>query len=305
MFSFILNTLFLITLAPVFPQAIFLDQAINVKLYKDIDTSYSLGPELTAESALTVNLENGEVCFSKNSSKILPIASITKLMSTLIFLENRIQEWDEKILIKEEDLIINSESDNDIEPSGLNIRAGQSIELEDIFMAGLIKSANDTMKILARLINLSSDKNFVYLMNEKAQFLGMKNTIFVEPTGLDAGNKSTAEDIVKLILEIMKQDKIREALKIRTYDFPVFEINGQKNYQRVWNTDKLLGTFVNLTGAKTGYLEESGYCFAGLSNYKDKQLVVILLNAATDQVRFQEAKSLIWWSAENCQNILR
>ena len=103
MFSFILNTLFLITLAPVFPQAIFLDQAINVKLYKDIDTSYSLGPELTAKSALTVNLENGEVCFSKNSSKILPIASITKLMSTLIFLENRIQEWDEKILIKEED----------------------------------------------------------------------------------------------------------------------------------------------------------------------------------------------------------
>ena len=142
-------------------------------------------------------------------------------------------------------------------------------------------------------------------MNEKAQFLGMKNTIFVEPTGLDAGNKSTAEDIVKLVLETMKQDKIREALKIRTYDFPVFEINGQKNYQRVWNTDKLLGTFVNLTGAKTGYLEESGYCFAGLSNYKDKQLVVILLNAATDQIRFQEAKSLIWWSAENCQNFLK
>lgn len=305
MFSFILTALFLLTLAPVFPQAIFLDQAINVRSDTNIDTPYSLGPELTAESALVVNLEDGEVCFSKNSTKILPIASITKLMSSLIFLENRTQEWGKRILIKKEDLIINSESDSDLKPAGLNIRAGQSIELEDIFIVGLIKSANDAMKILARLINLSSDKNFVDLMNEKAQFLGMNDTVFIEPTGLDTGNQSTAEDLVKLILETMKHDEIREALKIKTYDFPVFEANGQKNYQRAWNTDKLLGSFVNITAAKTGYLKESGYCFAGLSNYKDKQLVIILLNAATDQDRFQEVKSLIWWSAENCQNIIK
>lgn len=305
MFSFILTALFLLTLAPVFPQAIFLDQAVNVRLHTNIDAPYSLGPELTAKSALTVNLENGEVCFSKNSTKILPIASITKLMSSLIFLENRTQEWDERILIRKEDLVISSESDSDLEPAGLNIKAGQSLELEDIFIAGLIRSANDAMKILARLINLSSDKSFVDLMNKKAQLLGMNDTVFIEPTGLDVGNQSTAEDLVKLILDTMKHDEIREALKIRTYDFPVFDANGQKNYQRVWNTDKLLVSFVNLTGAKTGYLEESGYCFAGLSNYKDKQLVVILLNAATDQDRFQEAKSLIWWSAENCQNILK
>lgn len=305
MFSFILITLFFLTSAPVFTQAIFLDQAVNVRSQINIDAPYSLGPELTAESALAVNLENGKVCFSKNSTKILPIASITKLMSALIFLENTTQEWNERILIKKEDLIINSDFDGDLEPAGLNIKAGQSLELEDIFIAGLIKSANDAMKVLARLINLSSDKSFVDLMNEKAQFLSMNDTIFIEPTGLDVSNQSTAEDLVKLILEIMKHDEIREALKIKTYDFPVFEANGQKNYQRVWNTDKLLGSFVNITGGKTGYLEESGYCFAGLSDYRGKQLVVILLNAATDQDRFQEVKSLIWWSAENCQNILK
>lgn len=305
MFSFILITLFFLTSAPVFTQAIFLDQAVNVRSQINIDAPYSLGPELTAESALAVNLENGKVCFSKNSTKILPIASITKLMSALIFLENTTQEWNERILIKKEDLIINSDFDGDLEPAGLNIKAGQSLELEDIFIAGLIRSANDAMKVLARLINLSSDKSFVDLMNEKAQFLSMNDTIFIEPTGLDVSNQSTAEDLVKLILEIMKHDEIREALKIKTYDFPVFEANGQKNYQRVWNTDKLLGSFVNITGGKTGYLEESGYCFAGLSDYRGKQLVVILLNAATDQDRFQEVKSLIWWSAENCQNILK
>jgi len=305
MFSFILTTIFFLTLAPVFPQVMFLDQAVNSRPHANIEAPYSLGPELTAKSALTVNLENGEICFSKNSTNILPIASITKLMSSLIFLENRTQEWDKKILIKKEDLIINSEFDGDIEPAGLNIRVGQSLELEDIFIAGLIRSANDAMKVLARLINLSSDKSFVDLMNEKAQLFGMNDTIFIEPTGLNIGNQSTSEDLVKLILETMKHNEIREALKIRTYDFPVFDENGQKNYQRVWNTDKLLGSFVNITGGKTGYLEESGYCFAGLSNYKDKQLVVILLNAATDQDRFQEVKSLIWWSAENCQNILK
>lgn len=305
MFSFILITLFFLTSAPVFTQAIFLDQAVNVRSQINIDAPYSLGPELTAESALAVNLENGKVCFSKNSTKILPIASITKLMSALIFLENTTQEWDERILIKKEDLIINSDFDGDLEPAGLNIKAGQSLELEDIFIAGLIRSANDAIKVLARLINLSSDKSFVDLMNEKAQFLSMNDTIFIEPTGLDVNNQSTAEDLVKLILETMKHDEIREALKIKTYDFPVFDANGQKNYQRVWNTDKLLGSFVNITGGKTGYLEESGYCFAGLSDYRGKQLVVILLNAATDQDRFQEVKSLIWWSAENCQNILK
>ena len=305
MLSFILATIFFLTLSPVFPQAAFLDQAINNSSYSGVDFPYSLGPELTAESALVVDLENGEVCFTKNSTKVLPIASITKLMTILVFLENRNQEWEEKILVRAEDMIINSEPEDDLEPAGLNLRPGQRLELKDIFIAGLIRSANDAMKILARLVNSSLDKDFVDLMNEKAQFLGMSDTIFIEPTGLDVGDQSTAEDLIKLVLATMKKDEIREALKIKTYDFPVFEPDGQKKYQRVWNTDKLLGSFVNLVGAKTGYLKESGYCFAGLSNYQDEQLVVILLNAVTDEDRFQEVKSLIWWSAENCQNILK
>lgn len=296
MLSFILATILFLSSSPVFFQAVFLDRAINNNSYTDMDFPYSLGPKLTAESALVVDLEVGKTVFAKNPTKVLSIASITKLMTALVFLENRVMEWDEKVFVKPEDLIINSESDSDVEPAGLGLKSNQSIKLKDVFFAGLIRSANDAMKILARLTDLPKEKIFVDLMNEKAKFLGMNNTYFTEPTGLDVQNVSTAEDLVELVLEAIKKDEIREATKIKTYDFPVFETNGQKNYQRVWNTNKLLNSFIDSIEAKTGYLEESGYCFAGLSNYQGCQLVVIVLKAATDEDRFQEAKSLVYWT---------
>lgn len=298
MLSFILAIIPFLYSFPVFSQAVFLDQAINNNSYSQISFPYSLGPKLTAESALVIDLENGKVCFAKNSTKVLPIASITKLMTSLIFLENRNQAWNEKILVKQKDIIANSKSNNDIEPSELGVRPGQRLILKDVFIAGLAKSANDAMNILARLVNLPPNKNFVDLMNEKAKLLGMSNTVFVDPTGLNPGNQSTAEDLVKLVLAAMKKDEIRQALKVKVFDYPVFKENGQKKYHRVRSTDKLLGSFINLVGAKTGYLEESGYCFAGLSNYENRQLVVIILNADTSINRFKEAKSLVWWTTQ-------
>lgn len=294
--SFVLSIIFLLTFSPFLSQVVFLDQTINIPSGHEIKFPYSLGPKLTAESATVVDLEKGEILFSKNSDKILPIASITKLMTALIFLENNKRDWREKILIRKEDLIINSENSEDLEPAGIEIKFGQVMELEDIFYSSLIRSANDATKVLSRLIDLPLGKKFIDLMNEKAIFLKMNNTYFADVTGLDSQNRSTADDLVKLILAAMKNDKIRETLKIRYHDFPIYTKNGQKFYKRIWNTNRLLGNFINLEAAKTGYLRESGYCLAGLSNYFNRQLIVIILNAHSDEDRFQEAKSLIWWT---------
>ncbi len=297
MLSFILATTLFLTSSPLLSQVVFLDRVIEASYNTEMVFSHSLGPKLTAESAIVVDLGKGKVLFDKNSDKILPIASITKLMTALVFLENNKRNWEERILVEPEDIIVSSGDKENIEPAGINVQLNQSLELKDVFYASLIKSANDAAKILSRLIDLPPEKKFVDLMNEKASFLNMNNTYFADATGLDSQNRSTAEDLVKLVLVAMKNDEIREVLKIKFYDLPIYTDTGRKFYIRIWNTDKLLGNFIDFEGAKTGYLEESGYCFAGLSNYLDRQLVVIILNAVSDKDRFQEAKSLVWWGA--------
>lgn len=300
MFSLIIKSIFILTSLPVFFQTACLNEATYFKL-EEFNYPYSLGPEITAESALAIDLEEGKTCFSKNEKKILPIASITKLMTGLVFLEHNNQDWEKYIEIKKEDMIVNSVSKNDLEPATLRLKSGEKIKIIDLFSAGLIRSGNDAMKVLARIIESESEKNFIELMNKKALELGMKNTHFTDPTGLDVNNKSTAEDIVKLVLEALKREEISRVLDKSVYDFSVINRGGIIEYYRVWNTNKLLGNFINLKGAKTGYLDESGYCFAGLSNYQEKQLVIVILNSKSDKDRFQEAKSLIWWSRNNCQ----
>lgn len=299
MLSSILATIFFLTFSPLLSQAVFFDRAVTIPCDREVRFPYSLGPKLTAESALVVDLEKGEVLFTKNSDKVLPIASITKLMTALVFLENNKKDWQERILIKTDDVIVNSEDNKEIEPAGIGVQVGQSLRLKDAFYASLIRSANDATKILSRSIDLPSGKEFIDLMNEKAAFLKMSSTYFADITGLDNQNRSTADDLVKLILAAIKKDEIREALKIQFYDLPIYMANGQKFYKRIWNTDKLLGSFINFKGGKTGYLEESGYCFVGLSDYLNRQLVVVVLNAANDEGRFQEAKSLVWWAVKN------
>ncbi|MDA2922828.1 hypothetical protein MYX07_06220 [Patescibacteria group bacterium AH-259-L07] len=307
MISFILSMLLILTSSPVLNQTVFLHNSIEQDIRREITFPYSLGPKLTAQSALVVDLESDIELFSKNSHAVLPIASITKLMTVLVFLENKIKEWDEVVVVDSNDLIIQKESpytgrleekiQSTLEPAGLDIEVGDRLAVHDIFYGGLIKSANNAIKILTRLTYVDGGKTFVDLMNEKAHEFKMNNTHFVEPTGLSPKNYSTAQDLVKLIREAMKHDEIKQAMSNKIYDVTIVGVDGKKRYQRVYSTNKLLGSFVNLVGAKTGYLDESGYCFAGLSEYNNRKLAVIILGAASDYDRFQEVKSLLWWTS--------
>lgn len=309
MISFILSTLILLTSSSVFNQAVFLDNVTKQNPVDEIVFPYSLGPKLSAKSAMVVDLGSGDVLFAKNPEAVLPVASITKLMTALVFLENKTKRWDELALVESDDLIIKKESpftgktqekiQSILEPAGLSIGVGEKLTVQDIFYGGLIKSANNAMRILARLTSPCCGKTFVDLMNEKARSLGMINTNFIEPTGLSSKNYSTSQDLVKLIVEAMDEDEIKQALSNKLYDVAIINNIGQKRYQRIYSTNKLLHSFVDLVGAKTGYLAESGYCFAGLSEYKDRELAVIVLGVKTDTDRFQEVKSLIWWSVNH------
>jgi len=296
-----LSTIFFLISSPLLNQVAFWDNLIENN--DSLSTSsYSLGPKLTAKSALIVDFDSGDILFEKDSNKILPIASITKLMTALVFLDKNTKQWDEKIIVLEEDLIKWSNSGGEeIQPARLSIRIGDELNIKDVFYSGLIKSANNASKILARLIPNCCGQTFRDLMNRKARSLGMTNTYFAEPTGLSSANCSNAQDLSKLIRAAFGQEEIREALSYQTYDIK-FKRNGLFYRQRLYNTDKLLDNFINIKGAKTGYIEESGYCLAGISDYLDKKLIVIILGAKTDEDRFQEAKSLIWWANKSIDN---
>ncbi len=292
-----LTTIFFLIASPLFNQAILWDNLIenNNSLPS---SSYSLGPKLTAKSALVVDLDSGKILFEKNSTKVLPIASITKIMTALVFLDENTRKWDEEIVVLDEDLIKWTNSGGEeIQPARLSINAGDKLNVKDIFNSGLIKSANNASKILARLVHVCCGQTFSDLMNEKAKALNMTNTYFVEPTGLNPANRSNAQDLSKMIREAFNKKEIVEALSHQTYDIELKK-NGLSYGQHLHNTDKLLGSFVNIKGAKTGYLDESGYCLAGVSDYLGKKLIVIILGAETSEDRFQEAKSLIWWASQ-------
>ncbi len=295
-----LSTIFFLISSPLLPQAIFWDNLIeNNSSFPN--SSYSLGPKLTAKSALVVDFDSGDILFEKDSTKILPIASITKLMTALVFLEKNSKKWDEKIVVSEEDLVKwSNNGGEEIQPARLSIKVGDELNIQDVFYSGLIKSANNASKILARLTPTCCGQTFSDLMNNKARSLGMVNTYFAEPTGLSPINCSNARDLSRLIRAAFDQEKIRDALSHNTYNIKI-KRNGLSYLQRLYNTDKLLDSFIDIKGAKTGYLEESGYCLAGISNYLDKNLIVIILGARTDEDRFQEAKSLIWWIVEQEQ----
>lgn len=298
--SFILAAILILLPFNIFGNSAFLENAVDRGLSMEAeDFPYSLGPKLTARSAMVIDAESDNVLFEKNSEEILPIASITKLMTALVFLENKTKTWEDLVEVESGDLIIETESESDLEPAGLNFEAGDKLKVRDVFYGGLIKSANNAMKILSRLTNPCCGKTFVDLMNEKARNIGMTGTYFVEPTGLNPENCSTAQDLAKLIIESMRKDEIKEALERKIYDIQILRPDGSKYYNRARNTNKLLGSFVNLSGAKTGYLEESGYCFAGESYYAGRQLIVIILGAKTSEDRFQEAKALIWWAGQH------
>lgn len=252
----------------------------------------SLGLSLSAKSALVIDGESDKILFSKNKEEILPIASITKLMSILVLLDLNI-DWNMEVEILQEDKI---------EGGRIYLGPGEVATMENLINLALVASDNQAVMSLTRAAGFSSD-NFVRLMNEKALEIGMADTVFFDPTGIDNRNVSTVYDLTKLAGRIFSNQKIVEILGKEEYSF-----QERKNniYHRVSSTDRLLGGFLKnsddyiLEAGKTGYLPEAGYCFlASAKNSKGKRIITVILGSETLTSRFQETKGLIIWTFNN------
>ncbi len=246
-----------------------------------------LGIETVSRAVMVADWKTGSSLFEKNADAPQPIASISKLMTALVFLDHD-PDWDAVVEMH----------GSDQRPGGVPyLISGEKVTVRDLFNVSLVPSANEATVALARSTGYT-DEEFAAKMNETAASLGMSGATFVEPTGLDSRNQATARDVAILVREALGRDEIREVVTKREYRFTAK--TGLPHVVR--STDQLLGGFLDsapyrFLGGKTGYIEEAGYCFGAAAEGPDKNgVVAVVLGAPTKELRFKEVKSLMYWA---------
>lgn len=232
-----------------------------------------------------------KILFAKNISEKRPIASLTKLMTALVVLNH----YDLSQLVK-----ISKTAVGQAEDFG-NLKVGEVFQAKDLLYPLLMESSNDAAYALAEVIGRES---FVDLMNLEAKYLGLKNTYFGNPTGLDhdedpenLGNYSTPEDLVKLVKELLSREIIWQILSSPEYD--LYSPDGVFHHIVV-NTNELLAKIPEIIGGKTGYTIESGGCLLlVLNSPRDKGIVINVILGSPD--RFGEMRQLLTWIKESYQ----
>jgi D-alanyl-D-alanine carboxypeptidase len=134
-------------------------------------------------------------------------------------------------------------------------------------------------------------------MNAKAKELGMTESIFMDPTGIEIGNQATAMNVAWLLREALEEALVKETLTMDEYSFSA--VTGQSH--RIKNTNKLLGSYLDIVGGKTGYIDEAGFCLANLvkSQASSQGIIVVILGAKSEEDRFQQNKFLSQWVFDN------
>lgn len=248
--------------------------------------SQSLGIVTTAKSALVFDEGTGTVLFAKDPKEKSSLASLTKLMTVLVFLDQKV-DWNKKIQMLRSD---------DREGGIVYARSLDEVTVKDLFNMTLVGSVNNAAIALARSTGLS-EKDFVTLMNKKAKEIGLEDMTFADPSGLLPENQGTSRDVAKLLTLVMENDEARTVSAQKTYVFS--PVNSQKVYY-VKSTDELLWSFLNTTpynfiGGKTGYIEESKYNLAVEVERDGHRVVAVVLGSDTAEDRFTEIKGLVDW----------
>lgn len=239
-----------------------------------------ISPIIGAKSAISTDMESGEILFEKNVHERLQIASITKLMTILIILEEN--RFDETVKI--------SKNAANTEGSTMHLVAGEEITIKNLLFGALINSANDSAVALAEH-NSGNVEAFVKKMNDRSGELGLLNTHFSNPIGLDhKDNYSSAYDLSRLANYIYKNKFIQEAAVIKNLE--VKSINGKYNHN-LSSTNELLNSYLKIKGLKTGKTSMAGLCLVAISeNDSGDEIITIVLDSPD---RFGESKILIDW----------
>jgi D-alanyl-D-alanine endopeptidase (penicillin-binding protein 7) len=230
-----------------------------------------------ARNAILLDPLTGEVLFEKNASRSVPIASLSKLMTALVFLEQK-PDLDKQVTVRADELAGAGHT---------QLRRGEVVPLGELLHMSLMCSDNCATRVIALESGLPPDE-FIARMNRKSIELGLTGTRFVEFTGLNEHNVSTAADVARLLHAAANEPLIAEITTTRSYEF-----HTARRWHTVGNTNRLLYGRYEILGGKTGFIREAGYCFATWVRAQGRDLIAVVLGAPTNATRFADAVRLI------------
>jgi D-alanyl-D-alanine endopeptidase (penicillin-binding protein 7) len=233
---------------------------------------------VNARAAVLIDAQTGEVLYDKNSGTPMPIASLTKLMTAMVFLESK-PDLGKRVMVSREDLSGSGKT---------QLRAGEVLTERDLLHASLLSSDNAATRSLVRNSGVAPEE-YLARMNRKAQVLGLSNTHFVEFTGLSEQNVSSAAEYAQILKTASLHPLIAHITTLPDYTFRT----SMRDHHLV-NTNRLCryGVF-DVKSGKTGFINESGYCVATLVSTATRDLIAVVLGAPSNPARFAVARRLI------------
>jgi D-alanyl-D-alanine endopeptidase (penicillin-binding protein 7) len=257
-------------------------------LYK-LDASGAIVPDVRAAAAIIYNPVTHEILWEANGEAERSIASITKVMTAVVFLEHEYDLGREVIV-------------DPVDVRGASttfLRGKERLRLDDLLHLMLIASDNAAARTLARQ-SIHGPEGFVRRMNEKARELGLEHTTYADPSGLFSDNVSSALDMAKLIAFASSDARIGPIMQKSNYTLAT-----SRRTITVHNTNRLVGSDVAVQGGKTGFIRSAGYCLATLLKLpQGDPVAVVVLGARSNAGRFMETKHLFNWVASKAQSLL-
>jgi D-alanyl-D-alanine endopeptidase (penicillin-binding protein 7) len=248
-------------------------------------------PDVRAEAAIIYNPETGEILWENHSKDQRSMASITKVMTALVFLESN-TPLSTMVKVQRSDVAAASTT---------YLRNGFVMPAEDLLNLLLVGSDNAAARALARSSVIGYD-NFIRRMNEKAKELGLESTSYVEPSGLSSENVSSAYDLARLIAYAAADERIGSIMRKTSFTTQVGKrvITAHSTNQIVRSGD------IDVVGGKTGFIGRSGYCLATLLRLPQsgQQVAFVVLGAKTNASRFWETRHLFNWMATRTKALL-
>lgn len=254
-------------------------------------------PQLSSLSVLVLNQNNGQALYQKNIDVQTPIASISKLMTAMVMLDAHLP-MDEAITISPLDV-------DNLRHSSSRLAVGTTLSREELLHLALIASENRAAHALAR--NYPGGlQRFINAMNNKARALNMQHTTFEDPTGLSSNNRSTAEDLAKMVEAAARYPQIRDITTTGSYEItrPALVRVGHRR-KKEWrhivrrvefhNTNRLVrNENWNIGLSKTGFINEAGHCLVMQAKIAQKQVIIVLLDAGK-YARVADAERIKTW----------
>lgn len=262
----------------------------------------TLSPDqIISETAVMIDADTGQVLFEKDMNRKMFPASLTKIMTAILALEN----GDMDSILTADQEIIDDVYSYGLETSHIALTVGERISLKDALYACLLESANDATALIAKSIGGSLD-HFVEMMNEKAQELGAGNTHFVNSHGLhDDNHYTTAYDlalITKYALTLPDFEKI-----ISTDQYTMAPTNNQESERYFWNQNQMIQSSYyydeDVVGGKLGWTEEANNTMMALGERDGRRLICVLLKSVAANAKYQDCEALLNYGFENFKSI--